>query len=213
MAWARPPEAFRGGRRQAPFVQLLVQVAVSSTGATPSSGSASGRRCGTARARLPGRRSRRTGESAPGGPARAGDRARASAGRAEGLLEVAASHQQLHQPPQRRGQLALQGAGLADLPVVEGWAVPRRESLQEVAVEKPGGLFERRLDALAVRLRKRSTSISSSGPRVRAIRSRVASRCCPPIAVRKVESVRRRAPRACSLSWPGHRSSASASRG
>jgi hypothetical protein len=66
-------------------------------------------------------------------------------GAREGLLEVAASHQQLHQTPQRRGQLALQGAGLADLPVVEGWATPRRESLQEVAVEKLGGLFERRL--------------------------------------------------------------------
>ena len=59
------------------------------------------------------------------------------------LLVVAASGKPHRQAPQNPGELAFQGAGLADLPVVEGGAVAEREALEEPGGAQRSGLGQR----------------------------------------------------------------------
>ena len=93
-------------------------------------------------------------------------------------------------------------------------AVAEREALEQVAAAERDRLLERAAAGVAsAPARGTAGRRGPAMPVARApTRSRVVSSCSSPMAWRRVESVRRSAPRACAVSWSGHRSSASASR-
>lgn len=126
---------------------------------------------------------------------------------------------------ERLRQLAAQRFGLGELPVVELGAVAQGETGQEVgAVERLG--FRQRGQArggmsaagwpcvrqAASRARNSVTSTQRSALEIKLTVSRSTARWASPRAVRSVESVRRRAARACWSSYSGQSSAASVSR-
>ena len=191
----RAPRCPRGARRPAP-------------------GSAFARTRGTEPALRRGPRSMRTGGSAAGAPARAPGRPRASVRRTGARART--RRRPRAAPPGGRGHRPARAAepSASNICQSSNSGLSRSENPSR---NSPANTVTARSRSSAgaaspASARNRATSVSRPSPTRSWIVSPAVSIHSFPIALRRVQSVRRSAPRARSESWPGHKSPQSESR-